>query len=89
MEDQMSLEWVKMYEAGEPLEDLKRLTRKTHEYKVGVREASFSFLMMLKDIQNGSDNLDNVMKRVDYMFYQGSAPGYPKPFATTTYRGEA
>jgi hypothetical protein len=86
MNNKLTLEEIEMYETAEPLEELRRLKRKTPEYKTGVREASFVILDMLKRVEAGEESLQDVMKRVDHMFYQGTAPGYPKPFGKVTHR---
>jgi hypothetical protein len=88
MNEKLTLEEIEMYEAGEPLEELRRLTRKTREYRTGVREASFVILDMLRRVRDEETGFEDVMKRVDEMFYRGTAPGYPKPFAQTNYPGE-
>ena len=86
MNEKMTLEEIEMYEVGEPLEELRRLTRKTREYAVGVREASYVILDMLKRVEAGEESLHDVMERVNTMFYKGTAPGYPKPFGKITYK---
>lgn len=81
-----SLEQIEMYEATEPLEEIRRLTRKTSEYKTGVREASFTFLDMLKRMDKGEVDLKEVMQRTNDMFYNGNAPGQPRSFGKRSYK---
>jgi hypothetical protein len=80
-----SLEDLEMYEATESLEELRRLTRKTREYKSGVREASFSFLDVLKRVEAEEITLKDAMQYTNNMFYTQVAPGQPKSFVKVIY----
>jgi hypothetical protein len=80
-----SLEDLEMYEVTEPLEELRRLTRKTREYKTGVREASFSFLDVLKRVEAEEITLQDAMQYTNNMFYTQVAPGQPKSFGKVIY----
>ena len=81
MNERLTIKEIEMQEAAEPLEEIRRLKRKTPEYKSGVREASFVILDMLKSVEAGEETLQDVMQRVNDMLYKGIAPGYPKPFS--------
>jgi hypothetical protein len=81
-----SLEDLEMYEATESLEELRRLTRKTREYKVGVREAAFSFLDVLKRVKAEEVTVEEAMQYTNNMFYNQVAPGQPKSFGKVIYK---